>query len=268
MIHPTAVIDKQAALADGVEVGPYTVIEGPVRIGEGTRICAHAYLEGDTDIGRECVIYPFASIGAAPQDHSYDGARSLCRVGDRTIIREGATIHRGTSEGSVTSVGNDCMLMSNSHVAHDCTVEDHVVMSSGVLLAGHVTIFHHAVLGGAAMVQQFGRIGEYAMISGASLMTRDAAPFLTYSDRCYCHGINRVGMRRGGFDSESIDEVRHLHRKVFRETAHLYRAAQELAGTTRTKAGERFLEFILAESKRGIGSSRRTAIRKETERTD
>ncbi|GJM26560.1 MAG: acyl-[acyl-carrier-protein]--UDP-N-acetylglucosam ine O-acyltransferase [Phycisphaerae bacterium] len=265
MIHPSAVIDTQAILEEGVEVGPYAVIDGPVRIGEGTRVCAHAHVEGDTVIGRECVIHPFACVGGPPQDLAYDGARSLCRVGDRTIVREGVTIHRGTSEGSITQVGNDCMLMSNSHVAHDCAIEDHVVMSSGVLLAGHVTLCHHAVLGGAAMVQQFGRIGEYTMISGATLMTRDAAPFLTYSDRCFCHGVNRVGMRRGGFDRESIDEVRHLHRKVFRETAHLHRAAQEMAGTTKTKAGERFLQFIMAESKRGIGASRRRGIGKNSE---
>ncbi len=267
MIHPTAIVDKSATLEEGVELGPYVVIDGPVRIGAGTRICAHAHIEGHTDIGSECVISPFASVGGPPQDHSYDGATSLCRVGDRTLIREGVTINRGTSEGSVTQVGNDCMLMSNSHVAHDCMIEDHVTMSSGVLLAGHVTLCHHAVLGGAAMVQQFGRVGEYTMISGATLMTRDAAPFMTYSERCVCHGVNRVGMRRGGFDRESIDEVRHLHRKIFRETANLKGAAKSLLGTTKTKAGERLLEFVLVDSKRGIGSKRQGRIDTEIDAT-
>lgn len=262
MIHPTAIVDKAASLADGVQVGPYAVIEGPVRIGANTRVRAHAHIEGHAEIGSDCDIHPFACVGGPPQDLSHTGAASGCRIGDRTVIREGVTVHRGNAEDSVTEVGSDCMLMSNSHIAHDCKVEDHVVLSSGVLLAGHVTVCHHVVMGGAAMVQQFGRVGEYAMISGATLMTRDAAPFLTYSDRCFCHGVNRVGMRRGGFDRTAIDEVRHLHRVVFRQSAHLHQSAKDQVDKAQTPAGKRFLEFILTESKRGIGASRRGGIGK------
>ncbi|NOX59679.1 MAG: acyl-ACP--UDP-N-acetylglucosamine O-acyltransferase [Planctomycetes bacterium] len=262
MIHPTAIIDKQAMLGDEVQVGPYAVIEGPVEIGSGTQIKAHAHIEGHTKIGNACVIHPFASVGGPPQDLGYKGERSYCRVGDRTIIREGVTIHRGTDEGSVTEVGSDCMIMSNTHIAHNCSVGDHVILSSNVLLAGHATLCHHAIMGGASAVHQFARIGEYTMISGSALMTRDGAPFMIYSHRCVCHGVNRIGMRRGGFDSTAIDEIRHLHRVIFRQSSQLYKAAADLTNTPKTDAGRRFIEFILEESKRGIAASRRGKIGK------
>lgn len=252
-VHATSVVDPAADLGPNVDIGPYTVIEGPVRIGEGTRIIGQAHITGHTEIGPECTIHPFATIGGHPQDKAFTGERSYCRVGARNVIREGVTIHRGTAPESVTRVGDDCMLMAYSHVAHNCTVEDHVILINAVLIAGHCTVGHHAVLGGQVAVHQFCRIGEYAMVGGGTLVTQDAMPFMCHVDRNVCIGINRVGLRRNGFSKEAIDELRWLHRRLLRSGAIMGTTARELTAEVQTDAGRRLLEFVLASSRRGIG---------------
>jgi len=258
MIHPTAVISRDAQIGQDAEIGPYAVIEGPVTIGRRVRILAHAYLVGHTRIGDDCVIHPFAAIGGPPQDYAHTGQRSYCVVGDRTVIREGVTIHRATDPEATTEVGEDCMLMAYCHIAHDCRVDHHVVMTNAALLAGHVQVGHHTVFGGLAAVHQFVRIGEMAMIGGRATLTQDAAPFMTFTERNRCIGINRVGLRRRDVPSQDIDELRHLHRQVFRSAKPLRQAVHNVADQVHTASGRRLVEFLLAGSKRGIAGQRPT----------
>lgn len=252
-IHPSAVIAKEAELADDVRVGPQVVIAGPVKVGAGVRIIAQAHLCGHTEIGPGCVIHPFVALGGPPQDYAFSGARSYCRIGARNTIREGVTIHCGTDPESATVVGDDCMLMANTHVAHNCVVGDHVVIINGTVLAGHVTVGRYAVLGGMTAFHQFVRVGEYAMIGGCSAIEQDAVPYLSYTGRCRCVGVNRIGLKRNGFTRQEINELRVLHRELFREAGILRKVAASLVEEVRTAPGRRLLEFILAESKRGIG---------------
>jgi UDP-N-acetylglucosamine acyltransferase len=252
-VHPTAIISREAELGAGVIIGPYVVIDGPVRLRDRVHVLAQVHLTSHIDVAEDCVIHPFAAIGGPPQDRAFTGERSYCRIGARTVIREGVTIHRGTMPESTTTIGEDCMLMAGSHVAHNCTIGDHVVIINGVLMGGHVQVDHHAVLGGGAMIHQFCRIGEYAMLGGGATVTQNAAPFMCYVDRNVCNGINRIGLRRNGFTKEAIDELHMLYRRLFRSRHTLARSANELRDEVQTDPGKRLLEFVLADSRRGIG---------------
>lgn len=255
-IHPSAVIDPQAELGEDVEIGPGVVISGPVRIGAGVRIIAQAHLCGYTEIGEGCVIYPFVMVGGEPQDHAYKGERSFVRVGPRCVLREGVTIHRGTQPESETIVGADCMLMANSHVAHNGRVGDHVILVNGVLLAGHVRVGTRATIGGAAVVHQFVEVGEYCMVGGAARVTQDFAPFMSYTERNVCLGVNRVGLRRNNFSVEAINELRDLYRLIFRSPMSIARAAEMARERVRTDAGRRLLKFVLQPHRRGLAGKR------------
>ena len=252
-IHPTAIISKEARMADDVAVGPYVVIEGAVTIAQGVRIIGQSHLTGHTTIGEGCEIHPYAAIGGPPQDHAYHGERTYCRIGARNVIREGVTIHRGTAAESATVIGDDGVLMAGAHVAHNCTVGNHVVLTNNVALAGHVQVGDGAILGGGVMVHQFVRIGEYVMVSGGAHLPQDAAPYMIHAGRQECVGINRIGLRRNGFSNEQISELRALHRQLFRQAGIMRHVAQDLRAGVRTEPGRRLLEFVLADSKRGIG---------------
>ncbi|MCB9850931.1 MAG: acyl-ACP--UDP-N-acetylglucosamine O-acyltransferase [Phycisphaerales bacterium] len=255
-IHPTAVINASAKLGRDVEIGPYVVIEGPVEIGDGTKLLAQVHICGHTTIGPECVIHPFAAIGGPPQDHAYHGERSYCRVGARTVIREHVSIHRGTAPESTTTVGSDCMLMATSHVAHNCTVGDHVVMVNAALLAGHVELGHHVLIGGGGAIHQFCRVGEFTMIAGLSRITQDAAPYMCFTERNVLSGLNRVGLRRNGFEREVINELHELERQLFREQRPVRKVAEELRGTVKSDAARRLIDFVLTDTRRGIAGCR------------
>ncbi len=252
-IDPTAVISSEAEIDASVEIGPHVVIDGPVRIGSGVRIIAQAHITGETEIGPDCVIHPFVAIGGAPQDYGHKNERSFCRIGAKNVIREGVTIHRATGEGNETIVGDGCMFMAYSHVAHNCRVGSNVILTNGALLAGHVKVGDRAILGGLAAVHQFVRIGEYAMVGGLSPIRQDLSPFMSYAQDGRCLGVNRIGLRRNGFSSEAIDELRMLHRHLFRQRpASIRDTASQLLKDITTAAGRRLLEFVLAESKRGL----------------
>ena len=257
-IHPTAIVDPAATIGVDVRIGPYVVIDGPVTIGDRTRVIAQAHLTGWTTIGVGCVIHPFAVIGGEPQDHAYDGSRTYCHIGDRTVIREGVTVHRGTKVESETRVGCDCLLMVNAHVAHNCVVGDHVTLTNDVLLAGHVHVGHHAMLGGAALVHQFACIGEYAMVGGAAEVVQNVAPFTMVTQRSRCVGLNRVGLRRNGISRPDIDELKLLVREVLRAPVGLVDAARRMESRVETPSGKRFIEFILAAGARGVCTPVRT----------
>jgi UDP-N-acetylglucosamine acyltransferase len=255
-IHPTAVVDAQASIDESADLGPHVVIEGPVEIGAGTVVGPHAYMTGRTRIGRGCRIHAGAVIGDLPQDRGYRGLESFCEVGDETIIREGVTIHRGTSAGSTTRVGSRCMLMVNSHVGHNCVVGDDVVLVNGTLLAGHVEVGDHAIISGNCGVHQFCRIGRLAMIGGLAKITRDVPPFFTAGRDGLCVGVNLVGMKRAGYSSDERSEIKSAYRTLFRRTLSTTSAIELLLEVVRSAPGKELIEFLGAPSRRGITAGR------------
>lgn len=220
-IHPTALISAEATIGAGVTIGPFCVIEGPVVLGDGAVLKSHVALAGNTRIGRDAKIYPFASVGHDPQDLKFKGEDTRLVIGDNCIIREGVTINPGTATGRhETRIGDNCVFLANSHVAHDCLVGNNVILSNGVLLAGHVTLCDHVIMGGGSAVHQFTRIGDYAFVGGLAGVENDVIPFgISLGNRAYLGGINLVGMKRHGFSRDSIHAVRQVYKDLFVEDA-------------------------------------------------
>ena len=216
-IHSTAIVDPKAEL-EGVFVGPFCIVGPQVRLGEGTRLVSHVSIEGDTWLGKQNVVYPFATIGHPPQDLKYSNEPTRVRIGDRNQIRESVTIHRGTPSGhSETKIGSDGLFMANCHVAHDCIVGDHVIMANCASLAGHVEIDSHAILAGLTAVHQFCKIGERAFLSGGTMVAMDVPPFCTAEGRRMgLAGLNTVGLRRAGYNAERIATVKKIYREFFK----------------------------------------------------
>lgn len=229
-----------------------------MRIGAETVIAAHAHILGHTTIGRGCRIHSGAVIGDWPQDRSYTGAESYCRIGEDTVLREHVTVHRGTAPGSETVIGNRCLLLAHSHVAHNCRLDDDILLVNGALLAGHVTVGRRAVISGNAAVHQFARIGELAMIGGLAKITRDVPPFLMFDGAGLCVGVNVVGLRRAGYSREERQEVKAIYKTLYRTAGSFSRAMEEISGTlVSTPAGRVLFDFLQAPSKRGIQSGAR-----------
>ncbi len=208
-IHPTAVVSKEAELADSVEVGPYTVIGPHVKIDEGTRVASHVMIDGYTEIGKRCQIYPMACLGMSPQDKLVKNERPAVMIGDDNIIREQVTIHCSTDQGAKTVIGNKNYLMATCHVAHDCVLGNEIVIANYVGLSGHVVIEDKAVIGGMSGIHQRSRVGKLAMVGGVSKVTRDVPPFsLCDGNPARFFGINVVGLRRAGYSAAAIQDIR------------------------------------------------------------
>jgi UDP-N-acetylglucosamine acyltransferase len=261
MIHPTAVLDPRARLAPDVAVGEFCVIRGRVTIGPGTVIHPFSFVCGTTSIGARCRIGPGAYVGTDPQHRGYDGADTWLRVGDDTVVREGASIHRSSriGEANATFVGARCFVMANAHVAHDCRVGDDVTMANGVLLAGHVEVGGAAFLGGACIVHQFCRIGRLAVVGGGEIVTKDVPPFAAVRGgglRAY----NAIGLRRAGIGRESIARVRHAFQRIHssRSVLDAVRALEADAEATGLDAREvrELIEFVRG-TRRGVAPSAR-----------
>jgi UDP-N-acetylglucosamine acyltransferase len=253
-IHPTAVVDAGAEVAEEVEVGPYAIIGPRVRIGPGTTVGPHAVIEGRTTIGAGNRIFQFAAIGAITPDLKYQGEDSQLIIGDRNSIREFATLHPGTAVGGmVTRVGNDNLLMPYTHVAHDCSLGDHIVMANGAQLGGHVTLQDYVVVSALVGVHQFSKIGESAILGAGSMVTQDVAPFCNATgDRAVLHGLNTIGLQRRGFSEETIATLKKAYRLMFRTGLKVHEAARRIRETLpRLSEIERFLRFI-ESSERGI----------------
>lgn len=260
-IHETAVIHPGARIGKDVEIGPYVVIGENVLIDDGTKIGAHVVIDGWTSIGKNCVIYPSASIGAEPQDLKFRGEKSYVFVGDNTKIREFATINRATGEGEETRVGTDCLMMAYTHVAHNCTVGNHVVMSNAATLAGHVIVEDRAVIGGLAGVHQFVKIGRNAMIGGASKVVQDVPPYVIVDGHpARVSGLNNVGMSRSGISPEVRRNLKKAYKILYRSSLSLDQAIavmeQELESCPEV---EHFLRF-LRNAERGICRTRREEV--------
>ncbi|HUT48017.1 MAG TPA: acyl-ACP--UDP-N-acetylglucosamine O-acyltransferase [Alphaproteobacteria bacterium] len=218
-IHPSAIVDPGAKIADNVSIGPYCVIGPDVVLADKVVLHSHVVVAGRTKIGAETEIYPFASIGHPPQDLKYAGEPSELVIGERNRIREYTTANPGTAGGGmITRVGNDCLLMMGVHVAHDCQIGNHVVMANNASLGGHVTVGDHAVFGALAGVHQFTRIGDHAMIGGLSAVVQDVIPYgSVVGDRAYLAGLNITGLKRRGFSRGDIHGLRTAYRLLFAE---------------------------------------------------
>ena len=226
MIHPAAIVDPKAEVGDGVEIGAYSLIERDVSIGEGTRIGPHVIIREGTRIGKGCQVFQFASIGEAPQFLGYKGEKTFLEIGDRNIIREFVTLHRGTVKGGgKTFIGNDNYLMAYSHIAHDCQIGNEVVMANGASLGGHIVIENGAILGGFAAVHQFCRIGAYAIIGGLTGVLLDIPPYTkAQGDRAKLYGLNTIGLKRANFSEETLKALKKAYRIIFRSGLTLEKA--------------------------------------------
>jgi len=212
VIHPTAILDPDVELGEGVRIGPYAVLGSGVKIGAWSVIGPHTVIEGECELGERCLVYPHAVLGTPPQDLKYRGEKTRLVFGDGSVIRESVTVNRGTpGGGGLTSLGPNCYLMAHSHVAHDCALGREVVLANNVALAGHVTVGDCVQFGGLAGIHQFVRIGSYAFIGAGAMVRRDVPPFaLAKGDRAFITGINRVGLERHGFSPERIEGIEAL----------------------------------------------------------
>ncbi|MGF1464269.1 MAG: acyl-ACP--UDP-N-acetylglucosamine O-acyltransferase [Maricaulaceae bacterium] len=253
-IHPSAVVDPAAEIGADTEIGPFCVIGPDVRIGAGSRLIAHVSIEGPSVVGEDAVIHPFAVIGGAPQDVRYHDECTELRIGPRAVIREHATVHRGTPGGrGVTVIGADCHLMVGAHVAHDARIGDHVTFVNNATIGGHVTIGDHVILGGLSAVHQHCRIGRHAFVAGMGVAVQDVIPFAMVARGGVLSGLNLVGLKRRGFSRNDIAELRGAYRMLFAREGTFKERLEDAARLYRDKPlVEEILAFAQAASARGV----------------
>ena len=252
-IHPTAIIDPTAELAEDVEVGPYVVIEGDVRIGPRTRLWPRAFVGRWTTVGADNQIHMGAVVGHEPQDVTYQGEASYLRVGDRNVFREYSYLHRGAKAGSETVVGNDNYLMATAHVAHNARVGNHVIMAPGSLVAGHVQVEDRVFLSGHIAIHQFCRIGTLAFVSGVSAVNQDVPPYMIAGGRpAEVSSLNATGLRRAGHDAAARRKLKEAFRHLFRSSMPLTEAILSLEEEGDLSVEVRHLVDFIRSSKRGI----------------
>ena len=252
-VHPTAIVHDDARLGSGVVVGPWALIGPGVVVGDGTEVGPRVLIEKDTTIGEDCFLANGAVLGTDPQDLKFKGERSRLEVGDRTIVREYATLNRGTSASGSTVVGSDCLLMAYAHVAHDCEIGNHVVLANSVNMAGHVMIEDWAIVGGVTPIHQFVRIGAHAFVGGGSRVPQDVPPYCRAAGNpLKLYGLNSVGLERRGLSEEVRKALKKAYRLLFQSDVNLSkaldRAEQEVPGIPEVR---HLLEFIRA-SERGV----------------
>ncbi len=253
-VHTTAVVSPRAKIGSGCYIGPYCVIGDDVELQDDVRLESHCAIDGQTTIGAGTHIFPFASIGFAPQDLKYGGEPSQTRIGKRNVIREFVTVHRGTvGGGMLTQTGDDCLLMAQVHVAHDCIIGDNVIMANAATLAGHVTIEDNANVGAYSGVHQFCRVGREAYIGGYSVVVKDALPFaLSVGNHARCYGLNITGMKRRGYSKETISALHRAYHLLLASKLNTSQAVAKIREEISESAEvETLLEFI-ETSKRGV----------------
>lgn len=254
MIHPSAIVDPSASVADDCEIGAYSIVGPEVSIGSGTTIGPHVVLRGPTRIGSNNRIFQFASVGDDPQDLKYAGERTTLEIGDGNTIREFATINRGTEGGGgVTRIGNHNLFMAYIHIAHDCLLGDRIVMANGASLAGHVTVGDHAILAGFACVHQFCEVGEHAFVGLNSVANRDVAPFtMVVGNYAEGKGINKNGLRRRGFSEEAIKALHRAYKVLLRQHGEREKAIAAVAEEARIHPEVARLVAFVEKSQRGV----------------
>jgi UDP-N-acetylglucosamine acyltransferase len=254
MINNTAIIDSNAKISKNVSIGAYSVIGPNVQIGEGTVVQSHVNITGNTIIGVNNKIYPFVSIGNDPQDLKFKGEKNFLEIGDNNSIREYVTINPGTEGGGgKTKVGNNCLFMVSSHIAHDCIVGDHVILANNVPLGGHAHVDDHAIIGGNSAVQQFTRVGKFAMIGGMCGVVRDVIPYgIAHGNRSILQGLNLIGLRRKNFPNKEILSLSEAYKIIFKNenlTENLSNLSNDLR---KNKLVSEVVNFITKDKKRPI----------------
>jgi UDP-N-acetylglucosamine acyltransferase len=254
-IHPTALVAAKASLGDKVTIGPYCIVGPDVSIADGVWLYSHAVVTGRTSIGPNTHIYPFASVGHQPQDLKYKGEPSTLEIGANNIIRENVTINPGTEGGGmVTRIGNNCLFMVGSHVAHDCVIGNHAILANNATLGGHVTIGDYAILGGLSAVHQFCRIGRHAMVGGMSGVEQDVIPYgSVIGNRARLAGLNVVGLKRRGFSRAEVASLRKAYRLLFAEEGSMGERLNDVSEMYKeNRAVMEIVDFIRGESSRSI----------------
>lgn len=254
-IHATAVIDSSAAISDSVIIGPYCVIGPDVVLKDNVNLKSHVVIDGHTTVGANTVIHPFASLGLQPQHARFKGEPSTLMVGENNTIREHVTMHPGTESGRMrTTVGNNCLFMVGSHVAHDCDVGNDVILTNSVALGGHVSVGEFAIIGGLSGIHQYVRVGKHSMIGGCSAVESDVIPYGSVKgNRARLSGLNVIGLRRRGFSREDIRSLRTAYGLLFSQGGNMAERISEVADLFSDHPGVTdILDFIRADSSRGI----------------
>lgn len=255
LIHPTAIIDPDVELGANVTIGPYCVLRGPSRIGDRTTLFERVSIAPGVSMGKDNRIHMGAVIGHEPQDRAFQGTVTTTRIGDGNEIREYVTIHRATKEGTETRIGDKNLFMAQSHVAHNCQIGNQVIMANGALLAGHVVVEDQVFLSGAVLIHQFVRIGRLALLRGGARTSRDVPPFCIIDGTHTVRTLNRIGLRRAGYTSGEISELRGYFRKIFLLNRSLDRNMVSQMASDSPELVRELARFIL-ESKRGVCHSR------------
>ncbi|HPH05777.1 MAG TPA: acyl-ACP--UDP-N-acetylglucosamine O-acyltransferase [Methylotenera sp.] len=253
-IHATAIIDKNAELDSSVEIGPYSIIGPNVKIDSGTRIAGHVTISDHTVIGKNNHIYQYSSLGEAPQDKKYKGEPTLLEIGDNNTIREFCTFNRGTvQDKGTTKIGNDNWIMAYVHLAHDCVIGNHTIFANNASLAGHVDVHDYAILGGFTLIHQFCKIGSHVITAVGSVVFKDIPPYVTAAGYdAKPHGINAEGLKRRGFSTEAILEVKRAYKTLYRQNLTLEEAKIELSKKAELHQEIQLLVDFLNTSTRGI----------------
>lgn len=253
-VHETAIVSSSATIGDGCHIGPFCTVGDEVSLAENVRLESHAVIDGRTSIGEGTRVFPFVSIGLAPQDLKYAGEPTSTEIGKRNQIREFVTVHRGTSGGGgVTRLGDDNLLMAQAHVAHDCRIGNNVIMANAATLAGHVEIADRANIGAYSGVHQFCRVGYEAFVGGYSVVVKDAPPFaIIQGNHAKCYGLNRIGMKRRGYPRETIEKLSHAFHLFLSSKLNTTQAVEKIkAEITDCSEVDLLVEFI-ETSKRGV----------------
>ena len=253
-IHPTAVVSPNARLGYDCVVGPYSIVGDEVQLGDGVRLESHCVIDGRTSIGDGTHVFPFVSVGLASQDLKYKGEPSETRIGKRNKIREFVTIHRGTAGGGMlTKTGDDCLIMAQAHIAHDCLIGDGVIMANAATLAGHVVIEDRANIGAYSGVHQFCRVGREAYVGGYSVIVKDALPFaLTVGNHAKCYGLNITGMKRRGYDKDVIASLHHAFHLLLSAKLNTTQAVEQIRNELSGSEQVSYLLTFIEGSQRGV----------------
>ena len=252
-VHATALVNSGAELAPGVVVGPFSILGRGVTVDAGTTIGPHVLIERDTMVGRDCQIFCGAVLGSDPQDLKFKGEETVLEVGDRTVIREYATLNRGTAASGRTVVGSDCLLMAYTHIAHDCEIGNHVILSNAVNMAGHVAIEDWAIVGGLSPIHQFVRIGAHAFVGGASRIAQDVPPYVRVAGSPpKLYGLNSVGLDRRGFSEEVRRALKSAYRILFQSGLNITQGLARAEAEVEPLPEVRHLLTFIRSSERGI----------------
>lgn len=254
MIHPTAVISEKATLGNNVDIGPFCVVDDDVVLGDNCRLTSHVVIRGPSRIGKNNTFYQFSSIGEDCQDKKYAGERTELEIGDDNVFREGVTVHRGTvQDQSLTKIGSRNLFMVNAHVAHDCVLGDDIILANNVAVAGHVHIDDFAILGGAVGLHQFCKVGAHAFLGAGGIILRDVPPFVMVSGhKNIPQGINSEGLKRRGFEKDTIMAIKRAYKTVYREGNTIDEAIEKLRESAQQYDDIALLVRFLEKAERGI----------------